>query len=264
MQHINKGGVAGGLMGSSLSTETIACDIGSRVALSEPVHTSEHEFGNYKMEYETSTEQWMLKSGSAGVTGVVSKDAGSCGTWLLTCTKDTAINWHHITTDKWGNVMSSEQVLDDSKTSHISTMWEPGTESGEGDIWRRMGSVYKDERFSDLEPSNTRQWIYTATNEHNALILPVARHVGWDKPSSIDICSAQDVSDRKDNSAWSRTAMPDKGATVPIQAIGELGGTYVYDVHDGGSNIVGIGIASGIEIYDNSTIGNLNSCKMRP
>lgn len=58
--------------------------------------------------------------------------------------------------------------------------------------------------------------------------------------------------------------MPDKGATVPIRAVGELGGTFVYRTLDGGSGEVGIGIASGIEIYDSNTIGNYNACSTRP
>lgn len=95
-------------------------------------------------------------------------------------------------------------------------------------------------------------------------MMPVARHVGWEKEASINICSAQDVRDRKGNSVWVRTAMPDKGATVPIRSVGELGGTFVYRTIDGGSNEVGIGIASGIEIYDSSTIGNYNACGTRP
>lgn len=262
MDSINRAGVSGGLDGSSLSMETIGCDLGSAGTPPDPIHTQEHDLGYWRMAYDTETEQWRLKSGSAGVTGVVVKDAGS-ETWLLTCTSCEAGNWHHITTDKWGNVITSQQVVD--SCSHATRMWNPTDNgSGGGDIWRRMGTVYKDERFANVNPSERNQWIYTAKNENNALMMPVARHVGWCRQADINICTAQDVRDRKDNSVWVRTAMPDKGATVPIRAVGELGGTFVYRTTDGGSNEVGIGIASGIEIYDSNTIGNYNTCSTRP
>lgn len=63
---------------------------------------------------------------------------------------------------------------------------------------------------------------------------------------------------------WVRTAMPDKGASVPIRSVGELGGTFVYRAIDGGSQEAGIGIASGVEFYDANTIGNYNACSTRP
>lgn len=261
MYHINNAGVQGGLDGSSLSMETIGCDLGTRIEISSPVQTGEHERGNYKMEYETSTEQWQLKSGSSGVTGVVAKDAGT-GAWLLTCTNSKATNWHHIKTDKWGNVLESKQVLDEC--GHTTVMWDPGTTTGNGEIWRRMGTVEKDERFKCLNSCATRQWIYTATNENNALILPVARRVGWNKPGAINVCNNNETKNRLEKSHWAPTVFPDKGATVPIQGAGELGGTFVYNAIDGGNNTVGIGIASGIEFYDKNTIACKNNNDPRP
>lgn len=152
METINKSGVSGGLDGSSLSMETIGDDIGSAGTPPEPIHTQEHDLGYWRMGYDTSTEQWRLQSGSSGVTGVVSKDAGT-ETWLLTCTNCKAGNWQHIKTDKWGNVIDSQQVVD--TCAHTTRMWNPtdNGSGGTGDIWRRMGSVYKDERFKDVKPS---------------------------------------------------------------------------------------------------------------
>lgn len=107
-----------------------------------------------------------------------------------------------------------------------------------------------------------------AINENNAFMLPIARRYGslqgW---GNINLKEDADVKDRGSSSHWAPVMYGEGGMSNLIQSIGELGGTFVYQTKEGcgSDNDYGIGIASGIEFYDDISIRESYNChEMRP
>ena len=111
LKAVNNSGVRGGVESSALSSDTIDKDIGTGAARSVAEEITEHELGNIHYEYDGGNNRWAMRSGSPGVTGKVE---GSTGELEWNCDDFTGkrVNWQKITTDKWGNVICSEQVID--------------------------------------------------------------------------------------------------------------------------------------------------------
>ncbi len=262
LKAVNHSGVKGGVESSALNSETINCDIGTGAAKSIAKDITEHELGNIHYEYDEANNRWAMRSGSPGVTGKVSSSPGELK-WRIDVPDAKQVNWQRITTDKWGNVISSAQIIDGG--SHATVMWEPKNDQG-GTIWRRLGTIEADSQFNvpPGKEGTPMTWKYSAVNENNTLILPVPRQDGWDHRSTINVCTASDVSPRIPTSSWIQTAGPDTGASVPIQGVGELGGIFAYQARDNEGNNVGIGLASGVEFYDENTIACRNTSFTRP
>lgn len=261
LKAVNNSGVRGGVESSALNSDTIDKDIGTGAAKSVAEEITEHELGNIHYEYDDGNNRWAMRSGSPGVTGKVE---GSTGQLEWNCDDFTCkrVNWQKITTDKWGNVICSEQVIDGC--THSTKMWNPKTCDG-GEIWRRMGTIEADCKYKlPNGKSALMTWKYKAVNENNAFILPVPRQDGWEIPSVLNVCTDTEVAPRTSNSHWIQTAGPDTGASVPIQGVGEFGGIFAYQAQDYNGNNVGIGLASGIEFYDCDTINCRNTLNPRP
>lgn len=261
LKAVNNSGVRGGIESSALNSDTIACDIGTGAARSVAEEITEHELGNIHYEYDGGNNRWAMRSGSPGVTGKVEGPTGELE-WNSGDFTGKQVNWQKITTDKWGNVICSEQVIDCSL--HSTKMWSPKTCEG-GEIWRRMGTIEADCKYKLPEgKSALMTWKYKAVNENNAFILPVPRQDGWEIPDVVNVCTDAEAAPRTLNSHWIQTAGPDTGASVPIQGVGELGGIFAYQAQDYYGNNVGIGLASGIEFYDCDTINCRNTDNPRP
>lgn len=261
LKAVNNSGVRGGVESSALNSDTIDKDIGTGAAKSVAEEITEHELGNIHYEYDNGNNRWAMRSGSPGVTGKVE---GSTGELEWNCDDFTGkrVNWQKITTDKWGNVICSEQVIDGG--THSTKMWNPKTCDG-GEIWRRMGTIEADCKYNlPAGKSALMTWKYKAVNENNAFILPVPRQDGWETPAVLNVCTDIDVAPRIPSSHWIQTAGPDTGASVPIQGVGEFGGIFAYQAQDYNGNNVGIGLASGIEFYDCDTINCRNTINPRP
>lgn len=261
LKAVNNSGVRGGIESSALNSDTIACDIGTGAARSVAEEITEHELGNIHYEYDGGNNRWAMRSGSPGVTGKVEGPTGELE-WNSGDFTGKQVNWQKITTDKWGNVICSEQVIDCSL--HSTKMWSPKTCEG-GEIWRRMGTIEADCKYKLPEgKSALMTWKYKAVNENNAFILPVPRQDGWEIPDVVNVHTDAEAAPRTLNSHWIQTAGPDTGASVPIQGVGELGGIFAYQAQDYYGNNVGIGLASGIEFYDCDTINCRNTDNPRP
>ena len=261
LKAVNNRGVIGGIISSALSSDTIDKDIGTGAGRSVAAEITEHELGNIHYEYDDGNNRWAMRSGSPGVTGKVEGSTGELR-WNCDDFNCKQVNWQKITTDKWGNVICSEQVIDGG--THSTKMWNPKTCEG-GEIWRRMGTIEADCKYKLPEgKSALMTWKYKAVNENNAFILPVPRQDGWETPAVLNVCTDTEVAPRTSNSHWIQTAGPDTGASVPIQGVGELGGIFTYQAQDHNGNNVGIGLASGIEFYDSNTINCRNTDNPRP
>lgn len=269
METINKLGLGiGGLDDSALSLSVIDSDEGSwSTVIPEPVIITEHEIGNLKYEYDAGSEGWKLRTGRAGTTGKPQVAAGELK-WL--CKNDLPNDakkyvWQKINTDSYGNPVTIATCINTNPSMQTST-WDPATGTT-GIIWRRLASI---EPNTDItcEVSCKKSWAMKAINENNAFMLPIARRYGslqgW---GNIYLKEDADVKDRGSSSHWAPVMYGEGGMSNLIQSIGELGGTFVYQTKEGcGCDIdYGIGIASGIEFYDDISIRKSYNChEMRP
>lgn len=269
METINKLGLGiGGLDDSALSLSVIDSDEGSwSTVIPEPVIITEHEIGNLKYEYDIGSEGWKLRTGRAGTTGKPQVAAGELK-WL--CKNDLPNDakkyvWQKINTDSYGNPVTIATCINTNPSMQTST-WDPATGTT-GIIWRRLASI---EPNTDItcEVSCKKSWAMKAINENNAFMLPIARRYGslqgW---GNIYLKEDADVKDRGSSSHWAPVMYGEGGMSNLIQSIGELGGTFVYQTKEGcGSDIdYGIGIASGVEFYDDISIRESYNChEMRP
>lgn len=264
MDAVNRSGLGfGGLDDSALSDCVINADGGTwGISIPRRVTITEHELGNLHYEYNHENEEYSIKTGAAGVTGKVQKDAGTIG-WFngsgidLTCKNYI---WEKINTDYWGNPTKIERCV--SPCSGLDTqMWDPSTYTL-GTVWRRIGTIEKDSRFCDAGTNAT--WAYNAVNENNAFALPVARRWGWDSGSNtLVVANTEDINARYPQSKWAATVLNDNGLTVPVQGVGELGGVKIYNTFCGNTNEdnrMGIGIAAGIEFYDPTSYNLYYNC----
>lgn len=269
METINKLGLGiGGLDDSALSLSVIDSDEGSwSTVIPEPVIITEHEIGNLKYEYDAGSEGWKLRTGRAGTTGKPQVAAGELK-WL--CKNDLPNDakkyvWQKINTDSYGNPVTIATCINTNPSMQTST-WDPATGTT-GIIWRRLASI---EPNTDItcEVSCKKSWAMKAINENNAFMLPIARRYGslqgW---GNINLKEDADVKDRGSSSHWAPVMYGEGGMSNLIQSIGELGGTFVYQTKEGcgSDNDYGIGIASGIEFYDDISIRESYNChEMRP
>lgn len=269
MEAINKLGIGlGGLDDSALSSSVIDSDGGTwSTVIPEDVIITEHEVGNLKYEYDIGSEGWKLRSGRAGATGKTQVAAGELK-WL--CKSDLPNDakkyiWQKINTDSYGNPVAIATCINTNPSMPTST-WDPATGTT-GTIWRRMASI---EPNTDItcEVSCKKSWAMKAINENNAFMLPIARRYGslqgWE---NISLYDTRDVQDRGSSSHWVPVMYDESGMSNLIQSIGELGGTFVYQTKEGcgSDNDYGIGIASGIEFYDDISIKESYNCHdMRP
>lgn len=269
METINKLGLGiGGLDDSALSLSVIDSDEGSwSTVIPEPVIITEHEIGNLKYEYDAGSEGWKLRTGRAGTTGKPQVAAGELK-WL--CKNDLPNDakkyvWQKINTDSYGNPVTIATCINTNPSMQTST-WDPATGTT-GIIWRRLASI---EPNTDItcEVSCKKSWAMKAINENNAFMLPIARRYGslqgW---GNIYLKEDADVKDRGSSSHWAPVMYGEGGMSNLIQSIGELGGTFVYQTKEGcgSDNDYGIGIASGIEFYDDISIRESYNChEMRP
>lgn len=269
METINKLGLGiGGLDDSALSLSVIDSDEGSwSTVIPEPVIITEHEVGNLKYEYDAGSEGWKLRTGRAGTTGKPQVAAGELK-WL--CKNDLPNDakkyvWQKINTDSYGNPVTIATCINTNPSMQTST-WDPATGTT-GIIWRRLASI---EPNTDItcEVSCKKSWAMKAINENNAFMLPIARRYGslqgW---GNIYLKEDADVKDRGSSSHWAPVMYGEGGMSNLIQSIGELGGTFVYQTKEGcGCDIdYGIGIASGVEFYDDISIRESYNChEMRP
>lgn len=269
METINKLGLGiGGLDDSALSLSVIDSDEGSwSTVIPEPVIITEHEVGNVKYEYDIGSEGWKLRTGRAGTTGKPQVAAGELK-WL--CKNDLPNDakkyvWQKINTDSYGNPVTIATCINTNPSMQTST-WDPATGTT-GIIWRRLASI---EPNTDItcEVSCKKSWAMKAINENNAFMLPIARRYGslqgW---GNIYLKEDADVKDRGSSSHWAPVMYGEGGMSNLIQSIGELGGTFVYQTKEGcgSDNDYGIGIASGIEFYDDISIRESYNChEMRP
>lgn len=269
METINKLGLGiGGLDDSALSLSVIDSDEGSwSTVIPEPVIITEHEIGNLKYEYDAGSEGWKLRTGRAGTTGKPQVAAGELK-WL--CKNDLPNDakkyvWQKINTDSYGNPVTIATCINTNPSMQTST-WDPATGTT-GIIWRRLASI---EPNTDItcEVSCKKSWAMKAINENNAFMLPIARRYGslqgW---GNIYLKEDADVKDRGSSSHWAPVMYGEGGMSNLIQSIGELGGTFVYQTKEGcGCDIdYGIGIASGVEFYDDISIRESYNChEMRP
>lgn len=269
METINKLGLGiGGLDDSALSLSVIDSDEGSwSTVIPEPVIITEHEIGNLKYEYDAGSEGWKLRTGRAGTTGKPQVAAGELK-WL--CKNDLPNDakkyvWQKINTDSYGNPVTIATCINTNPSMQTST-WDPATGTT-GIIWRRLASI---EPNTDItcEVSCKKSWAMKAVNENNAFMLPIARRYGslqgW---GNIYLKEDADVKDRGSSSHWAPVMYGEGGMSNLIQSIGELGGTFVYQTKEGcgSDNDYGIGIASGIEFYDDISIRESYNChEMRP
>lgn len=269
METINKLGLGiGGLDDSALSLSVIDSDEGSwSTVIPEPVIITEHEVGNLKYEYDAGSEGWKLRTGRAGTTGKPQVAAGELK-WL--CKNDLPNDakkyvWQKINTDSYGNPVTIATCINTNPSMQTST-WDPATGTT-GIIWRRLASI---EPNTDItcEVSCKKSWAMKAINENNAFMLPIARRYGslqgW---GNIYLKEDADVKDRGSSSHWAPVMYGEGGMSNLIQSIGELGGTFVYQTKEGcgSDNDYGIGIASGIEFYDDISIRESYNChEMRP
>lgn len=269
METINKLGLGiGGLDDSALSLSVIDSDEGSwSTVIPEPVIITEHEIGNLKYEYDAGSEGWKLRTGRAGTTGKPQVAAGELK-WL--CKNDLPNDakkyvWQKINTDSYGNPVTIATCINTNPSMQTST-WDPATGTT-GIIWRRLASI---EPNTDItcEVSCKKSWAMKAINENNAFMLPIARRYGslqgW---GNINLKEDADVKDRGSSSHWAPVMYGEGGMSNLIQSIGELGGTFVYQTKEGcgSDNDYGIGIASGVEFYDDISIRESYNChEMRP
>lgn len=269
METINKLGLGiGGLDDSALSLSVIDSDEGSwSTVIPEPVIITEHEIGNLKYEYDAGSEGWKLRTGRAGTTGKPQVAAGELK-WL--CKNDLPNDakkyvWQKINTDSYGNPVTIATCINTNPSMQTST-WDPATGTT-GIIWRRLASI---EPNTDItcEVSCKKSWAMKAINENNAFMLPIARRYGslqgW---GNIYLKEDADVKDRGSSSHWAPVMYGEGGMSNLIQSIGELGGTFVYQTKEGCGCAIdyGIGIASGIEFYDDISIRESYNChEMRP
>lgn len=269
METINKLGLGiGGLDDSALSLSVIDSDEGSwSTVIPEPVIITEHEIGNLKYEYDAGSEGWKLRTGRAGTTGKPQVAAGELK-WL--CKNDLPNDakkyvWQKINTDSYGNPVTIATCINTNPSMQTST-WDPATGTT-GIIWRRLASI---EPNTDItcEVSCKKSWAMKAINENNAFMLPIARRYGslqgW---GNIYLKEDADVKDRGSSSHWAPVMYGEGGMSNLIQSIGELGGTFVYQTKEGcgSDNDYGIGIASGVEFYDDISIRESYNChEMRP
>lgn len=269
METINKLGLGiGGLDDSALSSVVIDSDGGTwSTVIPEPVIITEHEIGNLKYEYDAGSEGWKLRTGRAGTTGKPQVAAGELK-WL--CKNDLPNDakkyvWQKINTDSYGNPVTIATCINTNPSMQTST-WDPATGTT-GIIWRRLASI---EPNTDItcEVSCKKSWAMKAINENNAFMLPIARRYGslqgW---GNIYLKEDADVKDRGSSSHWAPVMYGEGGMSNLIQSIGELGGTFVYQTKEGcGCDIdYGIGIASGVEFYDDISIRESYNChEMRP
>lgn len=269
METINKLGLGiGGLDDSALSLSVIDSDEGSwSTVIPEPVIITEHEIGNLKYEYDAGSEGWKLRTGRAGTTGKPQVAAGELK-WL--CKNDLPNDakkyvWQKINTDSYGNPVTIATCINTNPSMQTST-WDPATGTT-GIIWRRLASI---EPNTDItcEVSCKKSWAMKAINENNAFMLPIARRYGslqgW---GNIYLKEDADVKDRGSSSHWAPVMYGEDGMSNLIQSIGELGGTFVYQTKEGCGCAIdyGIGIASGIEFYDDISIRESYNChEMRP
>lgn len=269
MEAINRSGIGiGGLDDSALSSDVIDSDGGTwSTVVPKQVIITEHEVGNLKYEYDTGSEGWKLRTGRAGTTGKPQVAAGELK-WL--CKSDLPNDakkyvWQKINTDSYGNPVTIATCINTNPSMQTNT-WDPATGTT-GTIWRRLASI---EPNTDItcEVSCKNPWAMKAINENNAFMLPIARRYGslqgW---GNINLKEDADVKDRGSSSHWAPVMYGEGGMSNLIQSIGELGGTFVYQTKEGcgSDNDYGIGIASGIEFYDDISIRECyNRHEMRP
>lgn len=269
MEVVNKAGLGiGGLDDSALSSDVIDSDGGTwSTVVPKQVIITEHEVGNVKYEYDTGSEGWKLRSGRAGTTGKAQVAAGElkwlCKSQLPSDAKQYL--YQKIDTDSYGNPITVSMCVK-TNAAMSSNTWDPATGTP-GTIWRRLASIEPDTDIT-CEVSCKKSWAMKAINENNTFMLPIARRYGslqgWE---NISLYDTRDIQDRGSSSHWAPVMYGEGGMSNLIQSIGELGGTFVYQTKEGcGScNDYGIGIASGIEFYDDISIKESYNCHdMRP
>lgn len=266
MEAVNKSGVDGGIDVTAVDTDCVLacfndCDPGSVEPVSR-MEISEHETGNLRYGWNSEgvlpcgvgMGRWQLESGASGVTGQEQYGAGT-PSWVDNCyflsAGCTVQVWDKITTNMWGTPTAVCRIYDYC-CSHNTEIWNPSACEG-GTVWRHMGRVERNcsAVTGDREPGNEDTHIWCAVNFNNAVIMPVARPVGrshWDS-ICISQSGAPDDYCRYSKAHYTPIAGNVTGNTEPILSIGELGGTVVKLVNACGDQ-QGIGIASGIEIYD--------------
>lgn len=247
MAAIDASPVGGGL---DASTDPETWDDPGSFADPRRVEMAAHSLGAVTLEYNDSTDAWTPRGGAPGVTGMV-EGSGGVLQWLTAAQKDGQVwqVWQRIDTNYLGYPTSCT-ILVQRTAPGTTRLW--GNNSS-GVVYRHLANV-------QWEAANCR---WNIVNQDKALILPVARHYGWNVWECVNVDCDTDLSARKDAMHAVPVAGDTMGNTVPIRPLMEGGGTRL-DAFACDGGFLGIGVSAGVEFYDACSVCSMNTDDPRP